>query len=281
MMGGEFAPIDPDRPKFLQVRPYPQRRGFDPAMMDPTMMEDPAMMMEDEFMMDEMMPMQQQIMGVGTPDVDYPAGLFDPATWHLPPPTPFGAPPPVNPRPSEISIWAHDDTVEPGKTYRYRARYYLKNPLYQQPAAVKNPADATKFAIASEFSEWGPAIEVPALTNFFIANANMHQGTIRFDVYNWEKGVQHHTTVNVEPGDVIAANVNGVDFTTGHTVVDLRTDLKSREPVVFLANAEGDTVIRTQRGDRDHPINKRLKEVVEAAKAQQQQAAAAGGFPVR
>ncbi|HEV2293472.1 MAG TPA: hypothetical protein VGR35_06420 [Tepidisphaeraceae bacterium] len=280
MMEGDFAPIDSDRPKFLQVRPYPPRRGYPPDMYDPAMMEDPAMMMEDEFMMEGMQPQQQQIMGVGVPDVDYPAGLFDPATWHLPAPTAPGAPPPVNPRPSEVSIWAHDDTVQPGKTYRYKARYMIKNPLYQQPAVAKDAADAKVFAIESEFSQWGPAIEVPPLTNFFIAN--VHQGRIRFDVYRWDKGQQHHTTVTVGPGDVIAADAGGVDFRTGHTVVDVRTDLKSRDPVVFLANAGGRAVVRTARGDREHPVNKKLKEVVDAAKAAAaQQAAAAGGLPVR
>lgn len=280
MMEGTFAPLDSDRPRFLQVRPNPRRGAYPPGYDPSIMMEDPAMMMGEDMMMMEGMQPQQQIMGVGVPDVDYPAGLFDPATWHLPPPTVFGAPPPVNPRPEEISLWAHDDTVQPGKTYRYRARYFLKNPVYQQVAAVKDAAAAKQFAIASEFSEWGPAIEIPALTNFFIANANMHQGNIRFDVYNWNKGVQHYTSVTVGPGDVIAASVDGIDFTTGHTVVDLRTDLKSRDPLVILASADGDAVVRTARGDRDHPINKKLKEVVEAAAAKEQQAAA-GGLPMR
>lgn len=269
MMMEGFAPIDTDRPKFLQVRPYPQRGGYRPGF-DPTMMEDPAMMMEGDMMMEQMQP-QQQIMGVGIPDVDYPAGLFDPATWHLPPQRAPGAAPALNPRPSEVSIWAHDDTVQPGKTYRYRARYFLKNPLYQQPAAVKDPAAAAQFAVESAFSAWGPAIEVPALTNFFIANALMNQGKVRFDVYRWEKGVQHHTTVSAGPGDVIAASADGVDFTTGHTVVDLRTDLKSRDPVVYLANTNGGdgdaVVVRTARGDRENPINQKLKEIVEAARA--------------
>lgn len=263
MMEEGFAPVDADRPKFLQVRP--QRPAY-PSDMDPAMMEEG--MMDGEFMMEEQF-QQQAIMGVGVPDLDYPAGQFDVATWWVAPPLPPGQVAPPNQRPQEMSFWAHDDTVQPGKTYRYRARYFIKNPLYQQPAAVKNPAVAKEFALASPLSEWGPAIEVPALTNFFIANANLHQGRVRFDVYTWEKGVQHHTTVTAGPGDVIAANANGVNFATGHMVVEMRPDLRSRDPVVYLASTTGQPVVRTQRGDQNHPVYKKLKEIIAAAAPQQ------------
>jgi hypothetical protein len=236
--------------------------------MDPTMMEDPAMMEDPTMMMEQP---QQQIMGVGVPDVDYPAGLFDPATWHLPPPTTPGAPPPVNPRPAEVSVWAHDDAVQPGHTYRYKMRYWIKNPIYQQPAAAKNPADIKMFAVASEFSEWGPAIEVPPLTNFFIAA--VVGGKIRFDVYRWEKGVNHYTRIEAAPGDTIRKVEGDVDYSTGHTVVDIRKTMRGGDDVVYLTNAEGGTVVRTGGADRNHPVNKKLKEVVEAAKAQQQASA--------
>jgi hypothetical protein len=43
---------------------------------------------------------------------------------------------------------------------------------------------------------------------------------------------------------------------------------------VYLANAEGEAIVRTQRGDADNPVYKKLKELVAA---QQQQAAAANG----
>jgi hypothetical protein len=166
-------------------------------------------------------------------------------------------------------------------TYRYRARYYIKNPLFQNPGAAQNPAHAKVFAVESPYSEWGPAIEIPALTNFFIANVAPSRTSVRFDVYTWEKGVNHHTSMTVGPGDVIAGNNNGVPFQTGHTVVDLRTELKSSSnPMVILANSTGDAIIRTQKGDSNNPIYKKLQEAVKAA---QQQAAAAtpGGITVR
>ena len=262
------APIDPDRPKFLQVRP-PMRQPYYPPGTDPGMMEDPTMMEGDMGV-----PQQPQLLGVGVPDLDSPAGPFDPATWAQPVP---GAPvPPAGTpqRQNEIRIWQHDETIQPGKTYRYRARYYIKNPLFQNPGACKKPADAKIFSCASPWSDWGPAIEIPALTNFFIAN--VIGGKVRFDVFTWNKGQNLHTRVDAAPGDVIAGANNGVNFVTGHTVVDYRSDPKNINSVI-LANTNGDAIIRTQKGDQNNPIYKKLQEAVKAA--QQQAAATPGGMP--
>jgi hypothetical protein len=244
------------------------RQPYYPPGSDPAMMEDPTMMEGDMGV-----PQQPQLLGVGVPDLDYPAGPFDPSTWAQPVPGAPVPPPGTPQRQTEIRIWHHDETIQPGKTYRYRARYFIKNPLFQNPGACKKPADSKVFSCASPFSEWGPAIEIPALTNFFIANVAPGRDRVRFDVYTWEKGVNHHTSVTVAPGDTIAGVNNGIDFKTGHTVVDLRTELKpGGNSVVILANSGGDAIIRTQKGDSNNPIYKRLQEAV---KAQQQQAAAA------
>ena len=272
-----FAPLDAERPKFLQVRP-PYRPPYNPNLPPDMQGMEEEMMMEDPAMMEQAM--APQILGVGTPDLDYPAGQFDPATWAAPVPGAPVPPPGAPVRPQDVSIWAHDDTVQPGKTYRYRVRYTLLNPLFNKPGAAKNPADARVFAIESPFSDWGPAIEVPSLTNFFIANALMNQGKVRFDVYHWEKGQQHHTVVTAGPGDMIASNQNGVKFDTGHTIVELRPAVRGGDPVVYLANGKGQAVVRTQRGDLNHPIYKKLKEIVAAAQAQAQ-AAAGGAIPAR
>jgi hypothetical protein len=271
-----YAPIDSERPKFLQVRP-PGPGGRPPGARLPPNVPGlpPEASMEDPAAMEGDMGVAQppQLLGVGVPDVDYPAGLFDPALWVA-----AAVPPTV--RPAEISIWGHDETIQPGKTYRYRARYYIKNPLFQQPGAVKKAADARQFDIVSPFSEWGPAIEVPALTNFFIANV-APSGRVRFDIYTWEKGVNHHTSVQAGPGDLIAGTNGGVNFTTGNTVVDLRTDLKTKDSVVILANANGEPVIRTQKGDSTNPIYKKLQELVKAAQAQASATPAVGAPTVR
>src|SRR5207248_5635336 len=37
-----------------------------------------------------------------------------------------------------IIMWAHDETAVPGKTYRYRARVKMKNPLYNTNALAQD-----------------------------------------------------------------------------------------------------------------------------------------------
>ena len=50
-----------------------------------------------------------------------------------------------------IDIIAHDDTCEPGKTYHYRIRYQVLNPLFGMLNMVKNPAMAQQFSLPSAY----------------------------------------------------------------------------------------------------------------------------------
>jgi len=34
-----------------------------------------------------------------------------------------------------IDIWGHDETAQPGRTYHYRLRLVLKNPIYNTTSA--------------------------------------------------------------------------------------------------------------------------------------------------
>ncbi|MGB7159567.1 MAG: hypothetical protein WBD40_15985, partial [Tepidisphaeraceae bacterium] len=187
--------------------------------------------------------------------------------WGVPVP---GAPAPVPGapvvQPPEIEVWAHDDTVEPGKSYRYKMRYYIKNPLWQQVALVKQRAVADQFAIESAFSDWGSTVDVPPLTNFFIAGGVIGgRGRIRFELFTYKGGVQHSMSQEFGPGDEITGKNANADFATGHTLVDLRSDPKSRDSVVYLTNDKGDTVVRSPKVDTNSALYKKLKEEVKAA----------------
>lgn len=113
-----------------------------------------------------------------------------------------------------INIIAHDVDVDASKTYRYRLRYMILNPMWtsdQAPAALKH-----QLAIASPYSDWSPPIEIGARVRFWVARVAKAQGTARFDVFVDQAGGQKKVTMDVNIGDAIGDS--------GSTLVDIRDD---------------------------------------------------------
>jgi len=161
----------------------------------------------------------------------------------------------------DITGWAHDDSVEPGKVYRYRVVYKLKNPIYQTVNVASNPALANQFEIASAPSDWTSPVSVPALTSFFLAGGfdASTARTVKFEIYRYHDGTLHRQSFNAAPGDVIGRKDKAVDFTTGWTVVDIRKDLKNNVDYVIVADANGRLYDRNFRDDRQDPELKKLE----------------------
>jgi hypothetical protein len=126
---------------------------------------------------------------------------------------------------TDITGWAHDDTAQPGHTYRYMVQYTIKNPIFGAGNARINPALAAVFSIQSPLGQWSPPINVASTTNFFVyANSRPGAPTARFKVYKWQNGVERSKVFEVAPGDIIGGKDGDVDFNSGWTVVDLRFD---------------------------------------------------------
>ena len=126
------------------------------------------------------------------PGQDYPNGEFDPLDpnaaqlpWKI----------------KDVEIWAHDDQVVAGKTYRYKMRYRLKNPIFGAANASDPPELSEKFALVSEFSDWTTPVTVPALVNFFVAGGVVPgRSTVAFEVFRWDQGQQKMERFDVAPG---------------------------------------------------------------------------------
>jgi hypothetical protein len=221
----------------------PYGPGYDPSM--------EGMYPEDMGM--DMMP-QGPVEGTsGQPGVDFPAGEFHPSEW-------------INS--DAIDVWAHDDTVAPGKTYRYRARYKIKNPLYMIQNIAKDPKDSNVFALVSDWSEWSEQVSVPRLTNFFVVSRPLQgRDTVRFDVFRWQDGIQQKESFDVGPGDAIGREMAGVDFGTGWRLVDVRPDAKGSDTVAILVNDDGEIERRSFQSDQKDALYQKLKTEADAAKA--------------
>ncbi len=153
---------------------------------------------------------------------------------------------------NDIEIIAHDDTVMPGKTYRYKLQYRIYNSLYDINV-ISKPNISSKFAITSAMSEPTGEITIPERTNFFIKS--VRDTEVKFDVFTWD-GIMKVKEVRALPGDLITQ--------TNWNVVDIRKDAKNN-PYVILADAAGNVQRRDFRGDQDNPDYHSLLEQAKAA----------------
>ncbi len=156
---------------------------------------------------------------------------------------------------NDIEILAHDDTVEAGKTYRYRLVYRIYNSLYDINV-ISKPEIAKQFAIGSKPSEASGEITIPQRTNFFVKSITVKD--VQFDVFTWD-GVMKINSVKVVPGDSIGK--------TNWSVVDIRHDNKKGELYVLLSDDSGNIQRRDFRADQDNPDYKNLLDEVKAAPA--------------
>lgn len=147
-------------------------------------------------------------------------------------------------------IWAHDTTAEPGKTYKYRVRVAIKNPLYDIQGV--KPEVAKVLDLGTGWSDWTKPVTLPNFVNIFFA------GTVGKDpnkaakmyVSRWQNG-QMNTNPDpfvVGPGDVVGAKNGDIDFSTGWAVVDI--DDASGDNRVVLMDGEGRTQVRSESEDK-------------------------------
>ena len=156
----------------------------------------------------------------------------------------------------DITVWAHDDTVEPGKTYRYALKYYLLNPVAGSKNLCKPESLADIFWIESPLSDWSVPIRVDPDTNFYATAISGREG-MKFDVFKWHNGLWQMETADVHPGDMIG-NLDPrtkTDFTTGWTLVDIRLDPAGNDSnrIILLANNNGTVVRKELKLDKASP----------------------------
>lgn len=170
----------------------------------------------------------------------------------------------------DIDVWAHDDTVVSGKTYRYAIRYRLFNPIYGAINLANPPELQQKLAIASPLSDWSTPVKVPGLVQYAVYGSIRPGATsISFEVFRWADGVeQSHIFRDVSPGDMIGGDVDGVDFSTGVTLVDLPPDPRpSVDLYVLVVDSDGVMSRRDYRTDQSDPELNKLRDAVKAEAA--------------
>lgn len=243
-----FAPRDNDRPVLLaQARPYSQPYGGPAEGMLPE-----EMGMDDMGGMGGIVLQQQNNQALVKLAASLPKqSPFDPAVDLT----------------QDVDIIAYDETPEPGKTYRYRMRYYVFNPVYGAVNLVAQPALAEQFALVSAPSDWTTPVDVPAAVDFFLASGGVGGAdSVKLDLFKWQNGNVNKTTQTLSPGDRVGLTTkDGVDYNTPWTLVDVRVGGGDR--YVLLQDDKGNAVRREFKVDSLSPRRRDLDAQYTAAQA--------------
>ena len=129
-----------------------------------------------------------------------------------------------------VRVWAHDLTVEPGKTYRYRVIVTTLNPLFQQD----RPPDAQKKQYYNQLAlmpdeedlakaPWTDPVQIDPEYYFFLVGGSTENQTATVELWHVYNGRWRHGEFKISPGDPIAGptTISGPD---GETEVPMRTD---------------------------------------------------------
>jgi len=201
--------------------------------------------------------------------------------------------------PPAITIWTHDLRPEPGKTYQYRVRVWVTNPLCGNGAGLppEQQALAEDLAIPSDWSDPTAPITIQPSPAFFVASATTGEGlggaalrrpaSATLDLFEFHYGFWRGGSATIAPGDQVRSEIK-ID---AMPIFEIKTDANgalvlggttqgpeslsiSRESIlvsvisagtnagdiVILANADGSLEIREAGTDAESPAESRMRD---------------------
>jgi hypothetical protein len=144
-----------------------------------------------------------------------------------------------------LTFWSHDDTVEPGKKYRYRIRLGVFNPV-AGTGQVK-PVDQSrqnKVILWSKYSGVTDPIEIPKRLYFFPLRGEASENkAVTVKIFKYKMGYWYGWQGAVRQGEIIGKEVDNkdseensisfskgnklipetIDYSTGSVLVDVKT----------------------------------------------------------
>ena len=187
-----------------------------------------------------------------------------------------------------VQVWLHDTTCPPNRTFRYRVRIEVLNPLFGRAAAVEKPDDAKTLVLTAE-SPWSEPVTIKPPLEYFLVDASEKTGRIKFDIYRMSLGQWLHHRGSFTLGDRLGETktvqlLNPLDdetseeqvaFDTGCILVDCDFDknvggggIGRKSIEVTLLTPEGDLVIRDQQTDKKSKQHRELQDEADAAAEQ-------------
>lgn len=135
-----------------------------------------------------------------------------------------------------LVLWAHDDTVDAEKTYRYRLRLGVFNPIAgKEQVGEQDEWQKDKVILWSEFSESSEPVEIPPRLCLFAQELQEATKTVTVTVSRHVRGYWYSADFMVKAGETIGS-VRGleplefveqltvpeqIDYTTGAVLIDI------------------------------------------------------------
>lgn len=154
----------------------------------------------------------------------------------------------------DVVVWAHDFTIEPGKTYRYRLKVDVFNPFFARTLDLMPEQQdlAHDLTLSSQASEWTEAKAIPPL-KVFVTRAtgpevdrrtgDLGLGQTTIEVYRFFYGRWWMESFYLEPGDRVgreqelrdadpSAGPQAIDYGTNWYVLDIVADIDADRETV-------------------------------------------------
>ncbi len=162
-----------------------------------------------------------------------------------------------------MPICALDLDATAGQTFVYRIRYEILNPFVGEPGEMKDPADAERLTLVSEWSPPSAPVEVRSDTYFYLASVNEKARTAQIEIYRLVSKLWRRDVQTVALGEPIGKSKKerrvNVNYYTGTTAVDiLGADGGS---LVYVDTADGRLHERSVARDALDPKRKELQEL--------------------
>ena len=153
-----------------------------------------------------------------------------------------------------LTFWSHDDTVEPGKSYRYRIRLGVFNPI----AGTNQLSEQSKpfkdqVVLWGAFSDVTDAVEIPKILYFFPHDIQESSKTVTVKVSRYALGYWYSKDFMVKGGEGIGTVVeyepSEEEEDKGITVpdtIDYSTDITLLD-VVPVSDWSGGKKLRSRR----------------------------------
>jgi hypothetical protein len=136
-----------------------------------------------------------------------------------------------------LKVWANDFTAKPGKTYKYRMRVIMYNPLAGYKPYLMNPDNNLLAGLASEWVEAAGSVSISKPIYYFVEGQSSDKNAARFSVYKWYMGKWYKADFNVKIGETIGAKRKVVLLTSSMSDTNRSTTERERGEVDFSTDA--------------------------------------------